>query len=227
LPVAEHCGVAAPVVTPHRSRGLTPFYTEPERDKNGRFIKGINYSPATQFKKGEHWREPQLFRDKAWLELEYLTNGRSCGDIAKQFGITEAAILFWLRRHKIPRRSIAEARKIKYWGCSGEKNPMYGMTGILSHNWKGGLTPFRQRVYASAEWQAFSRKIKRRDKACRLCGSKDRCHIHHIEPISKAALLIMDEYNVILLCIDCHHKVTRRERWWRKKLYRLIQQKAG
>ena len=97
-----------------------------KRNTLGQFIKGKRYSPITEFKKGQHWRKPQIFRNKEWLYTEYITNKKSAADIAKNFGITACAITFWLKKYNIPRRDTSQTRKIKYWGITGEKNPMFG-----------------------------------------------------------------------------------------------------
>ena len=72
-----------------------------------------------QFEKGHHWREARPFREKDWLVENYIAQRRSTGEIAAEFGTTDAAILFWLRKHGIPRRTVSEARGIKHWGQSG------------------------------------------------------------------------------------------------------------
>jgi len=106
------------------------WYNECMNNNNGRFKKGEHRSPSTEFKKGEHWRQHKPYWDKEWLESEYTEKQRSANEIANQFGITESAILFWLRKHNIQTRSMTDIRAIKYWGLSGEKNGMYGKTGI-------------------------------------------------------------------------------------------------
>lgn len=128
------------------------------RDKKGRFIKGYHYSPATELKKGQHWRSPQPFWQKEWLENEYINKKHSAKEIAKQFNTTVNNIYYWLKKHKIPRRKITEIRKIKYWGLRGEKNGMYGRRGELSPMWQGGNTPFRQQIYSKLEWQHLKKK---------------------------------------------------------------------
>lgn len=137
--------------------------------------------------------------------------------------MTEEAIFFWLRKHEIPRRTIQEVRKQKHWGALGPKNPMYGKRGILSPNWTGGMTPFRQRVYASSEWQQFVRAIRKRDPVCRLCGAAKPLEIHHIDPISQAPLLIMFLGNALRLCKPCHKQLRGKERQWRDRLLTLLE----
>jgi hypothetical protein len=140
-----------------------------------------------QFEKGQHWRQPQAFRDKAWLLENYSKQNRSTGEIAKQFGVTDAAVLFWLRRHGIPRRTVSEARSIKHWGATGVDNPMWNKRGELNPRWLGGVTPDRQLLYTSTDWRKACLLVWKRDKAtCRRCGMhKDDSpdmpfHIHHV-----------------------------------------------
>lgn len=102
------------------------------RSESGRFLPGISYSPKTQFKKGQHWRKPQRFREKEYLISRYVERKHSASDIAADFGVTETAIFFWLKKHGIKRRSISEARKHKKWKVSGKRNGMFGRTGSRS-----------------------------------------------------------------------------------------------
>jgi hypothetical protein len=171
------------------------------RNKSGQFLKGHN------------WRSPQPFREKEWLENEYVKQKRSTGDIASEFSVTDVAILFWLRKHGIPRRSIAESRKIKHWGQLGSDNPMWNKRGELNPRWLGGVTPERQAFYTSKEWKSACSSVWKRDKAkCRRCGifKKDQedipFHIHHIESFANKELRA-DTSNLVLLCEVCHHFV--------------------
>jgi hypothetical protein len=164
-----------------------------------------------QFEKGEHWRKPQPFREKEWLEDYYVQQEMSTGDIARLFGVTDAAILFWLRKHGIPRRGVSEARKIKRWGLSGSDNPMWNKRGELNPKWLGGVTPERQAFYASDEWRKVCVLVWKRDKAtCRRCSlfRKDRpdmpFHIHHIVSFADKDLRAEPD-NLVLLCETCHH----------------------
>lgn len=178
-----------------------------QRDEKGRFVKGMRYSPTTEFKKGEHWRPRRLYWDKEWLRCEYEDKLRSASEIAEQFGITETAVLHWLRKHKIPRRDMVEIRAKKHWGLSGEKNGMYGKDGDTNPNWKGGITPERQEFYASDGWKRACSEVYKRDGAkCQRCGSKENLHVHHIVPFGNKGLRA-DINNLILLCKDCHNFV--------------------
>lgn len=181
------------------------------RDNKGRFIKGASCSPDTQFKKGQHWRREQIFRNKEWLLVEYIEKGRSCGDIADQFNVTDSAILFWLKKHNIKRRDTSEARNKKYWGLVGSDNPMWNKRGELNPRWLGGVTPERQEFYTSNEWKTACLAVWNRDNAtCQRCflNKKDQpdmpFHIHHIISF-KEKTLRADVNNLILLCEVCHN----------------------
>ena len=163
-----------------------------------------------QFGKGDHWRQPQLFREKEWLIQNYGVLKRSTGDIAKEFCVTDAAILFWLRKHGIERRTISQARAIKHWGAIGVDNPMWNRRGELNPRWLGGVTPERQAFYTSKEWKEVCAKVWKRDKAtCQRCElpkkeSQDMpFHIHHIVSFADESLRA-EPSNLILLCETCH-----------------------
>lgn len=183
---------------------------------DGRFKKGDRRSPATEFKPGTHWREPQKFREEDWLRQEYAVLGRSAGDIAKQFSVTDSAVIFWLRKHGIPRRSTAEARSLKHWGAVGSDNPMWNKRGELNPRWLGGVTPERQDFYTSMEWKSACSTVWSRDKeTCQRCDLKKSdspdmpFHIHHIVSFADKELRA-DPANLVLLCEACHHFVHSR-----------------
>jgi len=176
---------------------------------DGRLVAGQRLSPATEFKPGQHWRTPQPFREKDWLTENYVVQQRSTGEIAKQFGTSGAAIFFWLRKHAIPRRSVAGARAIKHWGAEGPANPMYGKIGALNHNYVDGSSPERQRMYAQSEGKEFLRAAHRAGGyCCARCGGKqDRAnplHVHHLKAWAGNPDLRFDLSNVAVLCRKCH-----------------------
>jgi hypothetical protein len=102
------------------------------------------------FKPGQHWRPHGKHRERDWLHREYVEKGRSTGEIAAELGFTDAAVIFWLRKHGIPRRSVSDARALKHWGASGEANPMFGKVGAANGRYVDGSSPERQRMYVQA-----------------------------------------------------------------------------
>ena len=177
------------------------------RNDKGQFTKGHHFSPETEFKKGQHWRPKKPYWDKDWIENQYAVNERSADDIARQFGITEAAILFWLRKHKILRRDMSYIRSKKYWGLAGKQNGLYGRTGENNTNWKGGVTQQRQEFYTSQEWKSACAEVYKRDNAtCQKCGAKEKLHVHHVIGFANKEIRA-DANNLVLLCVKCHRFV--------------------
>lgn len=178
---------------------------------DGRFKKGISYSIETQFKKGQHWRERKSHWDRDWLYNKYVVEKMSIPDIAKICGCTDSNISFWMKKHDIKGRTVSEARKEKYWGLSGEDNPMWNRKGELNINWKGGITAERQSFYTSVEWKNVCSLVWKRDIAsCQRCGiladNGIPIHIHHIVSFKEKEIR-GDINNLILLCKICHNWV--------------------
>lgn len=169
-----------------------------------------------QFVAGTHWREPQLYWDRAWLAHQYSELKKSAAEIASTHdGWTENSILFWLRKHGIPRRSVTEARAIKHWGSAGPLNPMFGKFGSKNPNYVDGSSPERQRLYARGEGTWFLRSILKRDGyKCRRCGlghtGPRTLHVHHIKPWAGNISLRFDAENAVTLCRGCHRWVHSR-----------------
>jgi 5-methylcytosine-specific restriction endonuclease McrA len=176
---------------------------------DGRIKKGQRLSPATEFKPGQHWRPHGKHRERGWLEHHYVTLGQSTGDIAKAVGFTEAAVLFWLRKHGIPRRSISAVRALKRWGVVGEANPMFGKRGAECPRYIDGSSPERQRMYSRSEGFQFLQDVYRRDNwTCARCGEKKggkrSLAAHHLKPWAGHPELRFDMSNVVSLCVRCH-----------------------
>jgi 5-methylcytosine-specific restriction protein A len=174
------------------------------REASGRFRKGVHAYRAPQ----PHW-------DRDWLVREYVEKARSTGDIAHDIGCTDENVLFWLKKHGIPRRNVSQARSVKRWGASGASNPMFGKTGALNPRYVDGSAPERQTLYARHDWKAFLAAIYRRDGFCCVrCGKAKAgprsLHAHHIQPWAGNAALRFDEENVVTLCRTCHEWVHSR-----------------
>lgn len=167
---------------------------------NGRFVKGTHWRPAAS-----HW-------NAGWLREQYIERGRSTGEIAADAGTTDAAILYWLKKHGIQRRTIAQARTLKHWGVTGEANPMHGKTGASNPRYVDGSSPERQRMYAQGEGRAFLRAVLKRDGyLCRRChapkNGRRSLHVHHVKPWAGNEALRLDQANAVTLCRGCHQWV--------------------
>ena len=134
-------------------------------------------------------------------------------DIANQFGVTENAINYWAKKHGTKTRTMGEIRAIKYWGNSGDSNPMYGKRGEDTPNWKGGVTPMRQEFYRSERWTVAVKAVWKRDAGvCQRCGKKwehigKKFHIHHKCSFAIGLETRCDPDNLVLLCQYCHNWV--------------------
>lgn len=178
------------------------------RNSKGQFILGVHSHPETEFKKGQHWRTKKPYWNKEWLYNEYINKKRSSSEIAKDEGITDGGILFWLKKHGIKTRSTSEVRRIKFWGQPGEKNPMFGKRGPEVGNWQGGRTPERQAFYSSQEYIIASKTVWKRDHGiCQRCGAYNiKMDIHHIISFSEKKYRA-DITNLVVLCRQCHRFV--------------------
>lgn len=115
------------------------------------------------------------------------------------------------RRHTDEARAtISEkASRPKPW-LRGERNGMAGRTGASNPNWKGGVSPDRQHIYASAEWREVVRAVKRRDGGCVECRSAAELHVHHVRSFAEFPALRLDPDNLVTLCRPCHIEAHRK-----------------
>lgn len=176
---------------------------------SGRIQLGEHLSPATEFKPGQHWRPRKPHWDRAWLDREYTEKKRSSADIAAESGCGATAILFWLGRHNIPRRSTSETRAAKRWGLVGAANPMFGRVGPDNPRYIDGSSPERQRLYSRSAGKAFLSAVYERDGyRCVHCGAPNTgprsLHAHHLRSWAGHSELRFDLDNAVTLCADCH-----------------------
>jgi len=184
--------------------------SESIRGNDGRFLKGFRHSKKTEFKKGQHWRPHSRIRDKEYLTKEYINHQKSTSEIGKENGVTDSAVIYWLKKHNIKRRNISEAREIKHWVLKGKQNGMYGRCGSLNPRWIDGSSPERQKYYARSFWKELVKWVYQRDGyKCQRCGSphtkNNRLHAHHIKPWAGNKDFRFDTKNIITICKPCHN----------------------
>lgn len=180
---------------------------------------------------------PHLNRE--WLFNKYIVEGLSTYDIGALVSRDPKGIFVQLRRLSIPTRPRGQNLKgDDHWSrtlngynafegkkhsaetraamsvkasvprpwLAGERN---GMFGKRSPNYKGGVTPERQRVYSTPEWKALQREVFERDhyRCRRCCKVRRKRHAHHVRPWATCVEGRMDKDNLITLCATCHRWV--------------------
>ena len=111
------------------------------------------------------------------------------------------------RRHTTETIAVLseKASRPKPW-LRGERNGMFGRTGPANPNYKDGSSGERQRLYASSEWRALLRSIRKRDGLrCTSCGrAGGELQVHNILPWAEFPDLRFEPSNLITLCRQCH-----------------------
>lgn len=145
----------------------------------------------------------EKLRDEEWLTKEYITNERSCNDIANELSVVGGTVAKYLRRKGIDVRDRSESIP----------------TGSDHHNWKENASPV-----CGPNWEEQRLKARIRDQGrCQRCGIHDGKHletanqvnhVHHIVPRSKYVTAGELDYekanrldNLVTLCASCHQQV--------------------
>ena len=111
------------------------------------------------------------------------------------------------------RQKLSEAQK-KAWKegkYTAERNKKVGHKGAEHHNWKGGITPLRVRLYHTKEYQEWRSAVFQRDNwTCQTCGLRGyKLEAHHIKSWAKYPELRFNFDNGVALCKDCHRLITK------------------
>lgn len=177
--------------------------------------------------------------DPDWLRQRYEVEGLSTYDIGRMVGRDPKSIYRKLRDFGIPTRPrghnvrVGEdrpweasdwtgrthtpearaliskaARRPRPW-LRGEANGMFGAVQADNPNWRGGISPERQRIYAGSAWKAVRREVIDRDEGtCCRCGVKPSgtkaLHLHHVESWEAAPERRLDPTNLVTMCRKCH-----------------------
>jgi hypothetical protein len=118
------------------------------------------------------------------------------------------------KHHKEKKEWIEKRRKTieKNHSLSGQKNPMFGRSGKLNPNWKGGISYWRKEFYNSIPYKEWQKSVFGRDNyKCRICKrTKERgriLHAHHIKEFADYPKLRLEIDNGLTLCNKCHNIV--------------------
>ena len=178
---------------------------------------------------------------REWLEEHYITKGLDCTQIARMVNRDPKSVWNWLKDFGIPTRPRGvfsktqftnghklgvgrvlppESRKKIADKCKERGSVPYLKDGQhwlktvpkdQHPKWMGGITPERQKFYASAEWQSAARKVWKRDNGtCQRCRRKHDgsipFDIHHKVSFAYEPLRC-ELSNLTLLCEPCHYWV--------------------
>jgi hypothetical protein len=153
-----------------------------------------------------HYRRPAPYKNRDWLQAEYVEKLRTMEDIAAECGVTSVTVRRNLVANGFAIRPQAQALRLS-GRSAGPNNPA----------WKGGTTPERQRLYKSQEWRGLVASVLERDGyVCQRCGDNgssraNRLHAHHIELWADAPHRRTDPDNLVTLCKRCHQWVHSNE----------------
>lgn len=208
------------------------------------------------------------YRNKEWLENEYITKGREaqdiadeCGinirtlrewismfglttkqdkakeltkevlydlyrvqhksslEIAKIYGITDGAVLYWLKQYNIPSFSTSEAINFYLYEKGGiekvretqstMKNRIASscrQRGIAIEDFDGFATTEQHMARNNTYYKEWQRKVFERDNyTCQCCGKRGgNLNAHHLYNFSEYENLRYDVENGVTFCEECH-----------------------
>lgn len=119
-------------------------------------------------------------------------------------------------REKYPNGHWLGKKRVCTWPTDTQK-------GKNHWHWKGGITPFRTKIYFSKEYKDWRKAVFERDGyRCLACGkrrgdegiTKLNLNADHIYPFSKFPRLRLMLENGRTLCENCHRKYGWQ--WWRE-----------
>lgn len=191
-----------------------------------------------------NWQMLQRPVSRSWLHHKYLVENLDCVEISKIVKRNPKRVWEWLKYDGITvrGRGVSTAKHIRGKSNAnlGKKQTpefrarlskiakdsgrvpydpkvgsyMKGRKGADTPNWKGGITPDRQKVHGSPEWKSAIKIVWKRDNAtCQRCGLRHgkkrifgQFDIHHIKDFSHVELRCVPS-NLVLLCEKCHYWV--------------------
>jgi 5-methylcytosine-specific restriction endonuclease McrA len=104
------------------------------------------------------------------------------------------------------RKKISIANKGKIFSKEYRNKLSEAERGERNHNWKGGITSWRTKVWHSIEYRLWRESVFIRDSyTCQRCYEKNKRHnAHHINNFSEFPEIRTSIENGITLCEKCH-----------------------
>ena len=184
---------------------------EVKKDEKGRFVKGIHYSPKTEFKKGEL---PRNFGRGQFQKGHpgYLSHPNKTSFKRGQPNINKGKKGLWYSN-----KGSFQKGQISCW--RGKKKPEF--SGPNHPNWKGGTTKLAEKIRKSLEYKQWRSSIFQKNNwTCQECGIRgSHLNAHHhpkeffqiladnnIKTMMEASQCrgLWDINNGVTLCRSCH-----------------------
>jgi thymidylate synthase ThyX/5-methylcytosine-specific restriction endonuclease McrA len=163
------------------------------------------------------------YKDKSWLEEQYVRRGFEQTQIAGLAGVSVHTIRSWVRKHRLQkpvgswtvgREPWNKGRKYRAgWRHSPDtlRRLAEQKRGPRNPQWKGGVTP-QGHVLRKPVMDRRHEIYARDDFRCRLCGRRGGPFtLHHVIPVWARPDLAGDSANVVTLCRPCHLSLNGRE----------------
>lgn len=160
----------------------------------------------------------ELYKDKAWLEEQYIRNNLEQATIGALAGVSKHTVRTWIRKFQLqkPAGSWTAGRKPWNAGLRYANGPTHSEAakaifrqnklGAKNPNWRGGVTKQRQQI--AKECHKFRAEVYAADDyACRLCRQKGgKLALHHILPVWYRPDLATQKANLATVCAECHEQ---------------------
>ena len=149
----------------------------------------------------------------------YRVQKMSTAEIGKLFGVTDGAILYWMKKFNIPSFTTSEAVNIYLYEKGGiEKARLSQSTmenriksscrqrGISIEDFNGFSTTEQHMARNNTYYKEWVREVFKRDNfTCQCCGKHGgNLNAHHLYNFSEYENLRYDVENGITLCEECH-----------------------
>ncbi len=195
------CGKKAPVST-YTRRIEGRFKGKAIKYINGHNLRGKMFSKKHKAKIGLAQKKSWFGNKRKRIPITY--HGKICKSCKNIFFIKSS-----IKTMKYCSQNCFVRQQSKQ--MEGEKNPMFGQSGLLSPNWMGGLSFNPYPVAFNKNHKKTIREID--NNVCQVCENteKKKLDVHHID-YNKKNLTIE---NLISLCKSCHMRTNYNRSCWK------------